>query len=201
MKMARLSWQGIGADRKPHGVGILLGVLIALMAFAIACGGSSNGSSSSDSQFVQVIETDVVYTLDDLKAIGYKVSKTYDVTGLTDASEAYYGFWRRSASNDPTDYEVRIYPSHALAVSSGTAQVQEATGEDAVLDRTQSTWPEGIGDRRRVVGPGASQATGQPRYPDYVIFGNLVALCEGRNLEDAQDRCDDLVAALRSLGS
>ncbi len=75
------------------------------------------------------------------------------------------------------------------------------TGDDAVLDRSVSTWPEGLSDRRRVVGPGASQASGQPRYPNYVILGNLVILCEGRNLEDAQDECDEIVSALQLSGS
>ena len=175
----------------------IIGLLI-LPVLTSACGGSSaDGPGSSGGEFVQVIDNGAVYTLADVKSIGYRVSKTYDVAGLTGATDAYYGFWRPTPNSDPGDFEVRIYPSHTEAVGSGTAQAEEMTGDDAVLDRAVSSWPEGINDRRRVVGPGASQATGRPRYPDYVIVGNLVVLCEGINLEHARELCEAFVAALR----
>lgn len=183
--------------RKLRRIHLSLALLTAVLAVTVACGGSSDGSGLNNNEFVQVIASDTIYTLADLEGIEYKVSKTYDVEGLVDATDAYYGFWRDSANSAPVDYEVRIYASHTQAVESGTAQAEEATGDDAVLDRSISSWPEGINDRRRVVGPGASQASGQPRYLDYVILGNLVILCEGRNLEDARDQCGEIVSALQ----
>lgn len=187
--------------RNPRKIHLSLAILILVLVATVACGGSSNGSDSSSSEFVRITDSSTIYSLDDLETIEYKVSKTYDVEGLISATAAYYGFWRDSSGSDPTDYEVRVYGSQSEAVESGTAQAEEATGDDAVLDRNLSSWPEGINDRRRVVGPGASQAAGQPRYPDYVILGNLVILCEGRNLEDAQDQCGEIVSALQSSGS
>ncbi len=169
---------------------LVLVVLILIMA----CGGSGSDSSS---EFVRVSDSEATYSIDDLLAIDYKVSKTYDVAGLTEADAAYYGFWRSSSSSDPFDYEVRVYPSHAVAISAGTSQAEEVTGDDAVLDRSLSSWPEGINDRRKVVGPGASRSSAQPRYADFVIFGNLVMLCEGRNLEHAREQCTGIVDALR----
>ncbi len=169
-------------------------LILIIIISAVACGGS-DGDSSQD--FVRVIESEKTYSLDDLSAIGYRDAKSYDVNGLVGASAAYYGFWRVDSSADPVDYEIRVYPSHTVAVESGTAQAEEVTGEDAVLNRDLSSWPEGLSDRRKVVGPGASQGSGQPRYEDYVILGNLVILCDGLNLEHAQEQCTNIVNALR----
>ncbi len=174
-----------------------LAVLMAALAFATGCGTDSSSDGGESDGFVQVSDSGETYALSDLQAIGYKTSKTYDVDGLNDASEAYYGFWQSPSANGPVDYEVRIYPSHALAVSSGTAQAEEVVGDDAILISTNSTWPEGLTDRRVIVG-GGSRGRSAPRYSDYVIVGNLVVLCQGRSEEQSQERCDDLVTALRS---
>lgn len=173
-----------------------LSLIFILVTLLLGCGGSTNSGSQLENEFKQVIGTDTVYSVANLENIGYKVSKSYDVEGLVGSLAAYYGFWQPPSSNSPVDFEVRVYESHDVAVASGTAQAEEATGDDAVLDRAESSWPEGLTDRRRVVGPGASQGTGQPRYPDYVIVGNLVVLCEGRNLEHARQLCAEFVAAL-----
>ena len=171
------------------------GILIALLA---ACGGSSSGDSDTpDVEYQRVITTDKTFTIADVKALGYKAAKSYDVTELPDASGAYYGFWTPTEKTSPVDFEVRVYPTHDIAVTSGTALADEGSGDDAVLNSSKATWDEGLLDRRRVVGPGASQGTGVPRYQDYMILGNIIVLCEGLNTQDAQENCTKMETALR----
>lgn len=195
-RFCHLGWRSNGGDQNRLRVQFSLFSLALALAMAITCGTDSNGSSAGGGGFAQVNETIAVYSIEDIEAIGYKVSKTYDVEGLVGATAAYYGFWQSGGESDPVDFEIRIYPSHEIAVGSGTEQAKEVTGENAVLDRLESSWPEGLTERRRIVG-GSGRGGSFPRYSDYVILGNLVALCQGRNPEHSQERCDDLVNALR----
>lgn len=141
------------------------------------------------------------YTTEDLAAIGLKVSKKYDVTGLPGAVSAIYGFWRPPDGN-PVDYEVRIYASHQEAVQLGVAHADEATGEDAVLVVDKATWRADVPERRtvfRIVGAGDTGGL-RARYPDYFIRSNVIILCGGANAVDAQSHCRAILAALDAVG-
>lgn len=161
------------------------------------CGGASDGNDTPEA-FQQV--TDHVTTFDQshLEAIGFRVSREYDLDGLEGATAAIYGFWR-IPGGDPVDFEIRFYPSHSDAVSLGTALADEGSGADAVLDPDDANYDEGIRDRRMIIGQGTGgggrSGTG-PRYGDYAIYGNIVMLCQGAAVEQALDRCGILAGAL-----
>ena len=90
----------------------------------VACG--SDSSETQKKGFQQLTETDRSYTIDDLVAVGFKRSKTFDVEGLPEAVSAHYGFW----GPDPysrMEFEARFYGSHADAVAFG-APMAEALG-------------------------------------------------------------------------
>lgn len=163
----------------------------------VSCGG---GDSNSDegAAFQQVTDTGTVYTQGHLSAMGYRVSREYKLDGLPGATAALYGFWK-IPSGDPIDFEVRIYPTHADAVSLGTALAEEGSGTDAVLDADDAQYDEGIRDRRMIIGQGTGgggrSGTG-PRYGDYAIYGNIVMLCQGAVVEQALDRCRQFAEAL-----
>ncbi len=174
--------------------------LFVLSALALAAGCGTDDSEDTSPEFAQVVASETTYGLADVEAVGYKVSKSYDVEGLIGATEAHYGFWQNPTVGGPVDYEVRVYPSHSVAVESGTTQAEEVTGEDALLTSNNSTWSEGLSDRRVIVG-GGSRGRSAARYGDYVILGNLIVLCQGRSADQSQERCDDLVTAIRTTGS
>lgn len=182
--------------------------LVLLLAAAVsiavvACGGDSGGSGGNAFQQVKPFET--VLTIDDLKAIGFKASKSYDIEGLTDAVDAWLGFWG-PGGKDRKDYEVRFYPSHDVAVSSGTAQAIEGTGDEFEASRRNPTWESGVKDRWRARGvtdvssAGSQQAPG-PSYLDYAIFGNIILLCEGLSGEQSLETCEALEDALSEAGA
>jgi len=169
---------------------------IFIIAILISCG----ESESSENELVIITSSEKIYTFDDLKEIGFKKNREYDIEELPGATEAYFGFWgiKRSESKD---YEIRFYSSHSDAVNLGENLAIEVSGNDAVIAKDETSWKEGSKDRRQV-GGGVDkgslglQATGIfPKYGNYIIYGNMIILCEGQE-GIALETCWDLINAL-----
>ena len=138
-------------------------------------------------------------TLADLQSIDFKKGKTFDVEGLEAATEAYYGFWGKDPYNR-LEFEARFYVSHADAVEFGTGPAQNRVGRDAKLTRDEGYWEEGMKEARqctRAAGGDSSDCT-VSRYGDFVIYGNLVLICQGRDSATALETCDELLTALEA---
>ena len=170
-------------------------VFVAIAAMALA----ACGSGEPDAPLWRVIDDARIFTIDDLRAAGMKASKQYDVSELPGGVDAWYGFIRDATG--PKDVEVRFYASHADAVSLGTELADEASGDDALVDEDTATWVVGVRDRvRRASGGTADLAawSGQrrPNYADFVIFGNMVLMCQGDEPEQSVVLCHELIAAL-----
>tara|TARA_Y100001947_G_C10169391_1_gene231685 strand:- start:30 stop:611 length:582 start_codon:yes stop_codon:yes gene_type:complete len=172
-------------------INVVLVVMVLMMA---GCG----SDASLDEGFVQIRTAPDNYTVDDLKAFGFKTSKHYDVEGLPDGLDAWKGFWGLDPY-DRHDYEIRFYASHDLAVSSGKPIAIESTGEEFEASRETQTWTEGLKDRWQAQGVtdisgGASrQSKPRPTYPNWAILGNMVILCDGLDSEQALIRCSELI--------
>ena len=141
---------------------------IIILAFLLI---SCSGDSEKDSE-VDIFDgryDSKVFTKDSFNELEFKFSKEYDVSELPDAIEAHYGFWKRR------EFEIRFYPSNQMAKSSGTFYAEEATGEDAIIKKSDATWKEGIKDRMTSGAFGNKKNT--PKYLDYVILGNMIVLC------------------------
>lgn len=167
-----------------------------IVVLLISCG----ESESNQKQLEIITATEKIYSFEDLTNMGFKKNREYDVEELTGASEAYFGFWgiKRSESKD---YEIRFYSSHSDAVNLGENLAIEVSGNDAIIAKDETTWKEGNKDRRQV-GGGVDkgslglQATGIfPKYGNYIIYGNMVILCEGQE-GIALETCWDLINAL-----
>ncbi|MBT4124784.1 MAG: hypothetical protein HOJ22_03455 [Chloroflexi bacterium] len=184
---------------KKTGSKLVVFVMIsALMAIVLGCGGSSSDKPTA-ATLVKISDFERVLTLDDIKSTGWKKGKTYDVEGLDGAEEAYVGFWTPPGLGS-LNYEIRIYPSHQVAVEKGTPFAQDASGDGASLNAEDAMWDEGVRDRRIIVG-GGSRGSQNPRYGDFVILGNVVILCEGRTSEHSLDQCAPFVALIRGEGA
>ena len=153
---------------------------------------SSEDTSSQGSQLQVVTNSEKVFSIDDFYNLGFKRNRSYDVTELEGASDAVLGFWGEKKSDSKT-YEIRIYDSHENAISLGESFAKEVTGNDAVIKSSQSSWKEGLKDRRKSGGPSSSGDSGTfPRYGNYAIHGNVIMLCEGAE-EIALKNCWDLI--------
>ena len=177
------------------------GIATGLLLFTFfACGTDSDESSASKSNELlqRITPSERLFTHEDVDGTGFKTAKEYDVEGLTGATDVLFGFWRPDGS-EAKEYEIRFYPSHDVAVESGTAFAEEATGDDAILDKDEATWKEGIKDRRYFfAGPIGTHGSGgvKAKYGGYVIYGNMIMLCEGANAAHSLDRCGALLTTM-----
>ena len=184
----------------PRTIFVSFFLLATLFPILTILGCTSNSKVGELKSSVTKIENiDRVLTIDDLENAGWKRGKTYDVDGLTGADAAYLGFWTPPGLNS-LNYEIRVYPDHKSAVEQGTAFAEDASGANASLSSNNALWSEGVRDRRMIVG-GGSRGSQNPRYGDYMIFGNLVILCEGRTSEHALEQCAPLISLLRGNGA
>ena len=194
--------------------------LLSIVALTIACGsadtndddtgGSPGGDapaaaveeSQSGPPGVEIVSTDAVYTEDDLiNTPNFKKSKNYKIEGLDEATAAIYGFF----GPDPYDrqeFEARFYADHETAITVGVDFANEATGPDAVIAKDIQRWDEGLVQRRACSGnTRGSHHSGKcdnAKYGDYVVAGNLVLLCQGKDSETSLNNCNDLIEALQS---
>ncbi len=175
-----------------------IAALALLLSVAISCGSDTTGIGED----VPVVETESetgifdrsdILSGDDLVALGLKSGKTYDVETLPGGVEARLLFWRILGT--AVEYEARFYESHADAVELGTAPAEEGSGEDAVLDVDKAEYKEGVKDRRAIFD---FRGTIKPKYGAYAIYANMVLLCEGRDEEEAWNRCTALIEALEN---
>ncbi|MBT3995541.1 MAG: hypothetical protein HOF01_07050 [Chloroflexi bacterium] len=142
-------------------------------------------------------DTERKYTIADLVAVGFKKSKTYDVKELAEASSAHYGFYGIDPYNR-LDYEARFYFSHASAKSAGVEFANHATGAGASLYEDDQTWTEGLTERRRCDSNGGHHVgrCGFPKYFDYVVAGNMVLMCQGKETLESLSACADLLRVI-----
>jgi len=171
----------------------------------VACGGETEGAAGegeqeAEFQYQHITPLDRTLTIDDLKAVGYKQSKTYDVAELPEAENAYFGFFGLDPYNR-FDYEARFYETHEAAIEHGTWWAEQRIGEDAPLSEKDAPWKQGIKDARSCKGDLASgpashgiQACTSPKYFEFGIYGNMILFCQGQDSVEATENCRLLLA-------
>ncbi len=173
-------------------------VLIFGLMTAYACGDApapQNSQQTDDAEpTAQVIKpSDRILQTSDLEATGLKHSKNYKTEGLPGSTQVSLFFWK--IDDTPIQYEIRFYPSHDEAVSSGLSYALEGAGPDAIIDPDFASYTEGLRDRRTIV---HTRGSPSPRYGDFVIYGNIIALCEGRDTAQGAERCAHLLNAIQN---
>ena len=167
---------------------ILVIVVVAITIFGSAC---LTGADGSEGTFAKINADPTVRDLSSFDEAPFKLGKEYDVSDLPLATSAYMGYFTPSGT-EPVQYELRIYPDHSSAVESGIGYVEEVTGVDALLRSVDVRWEEGTKDRR---GGGFHRGGLTPLYSDYVVIGNVIILCEGRDSTQSLSRCEALLLA------
>ena len=158
-----------------------------MLVVATACGSSPD---SANEIVAKITPSETIFSLESLTDVGFKKGKTFDVEGLTGAITAYLGYWGLDAY-DRKNYEARFYPSHADAVEFGTIFADERTGPDAVIKTGETMWEEGAKDARactRSAG-GDSSNCRISKYGDYIIYGNMILICQGRDSTTSLEQC------------
>ena len=143
--------------------------LILIFLFIFTGCSSSQSSQNIQSDIFDGTYDDIIFSKASFDGLEFKFSKNYDVSELPDALEAHYGFFQRR------EFEIRFYPSNEIAKSSGIFFAEEATGEDAIIKKSDASWKEGIKDR--MISGVFGNKKNSPKYMDYVILGNMIVLC------------------------
>ncbi len=175
----------------------LLLSFLAVVSLVISACGTDASPAAEPTSGPTVLAPERLLTLDDFTAVGFKKSKTFDVAGLENAESAYYGFYG-SDPYDRAEYEARFYRTHADALAFGVGPAEERSGKDAILKSDQAGWDEGLTEARactRSAG-GDSSNCRISRYGGYVIYGNVVLVCQGRSALESRNTCDELLAQI-----
>lgn len=161
-------------------------LVLAAVIFVIGCGSASDelgDGGDSEAAVAAVDENAVVtigdraelrastrpgsvFTVDDFIEAGWKKNKEWPLDTLPEATGAYFGFYNRK------DIEIRVYPSHDVAMAAGRDSAETAIGTEKLSGR----------------GAGFSSVT---LYGAYVIAGNTVMLCE-ISVTDCTDLLDQI---------
>jgi len=164
----------------------------------LACSGSGNGSSGNmddiiETAFPKTSNSGRILSIDDLKTVGFKVRKQYkEVDFLPPLNESWHGMFNKM------DYEIRFYSSHEDASGQGVVDAEIVTGKDGIVTG-DVPWEDGAKDRRR-----CSRPPGQPhsgcnytsKYGDFVIYENVIAMCEGKDKLESRETCSSLLSLL-----
>ncbi len=148
----------------------LLAIIAMTLLTLFACGSddaatpaaSDSGAAAGDTGAAAVDEElakvstitliDQTFTFDDYVAAGWKKSKQFPTDTVPGSEDIWYGFFNQK------DIEVRVYENHQDALDFGVEPAEAAISKNP--GQTDYLIP--------VVN----------RYPAYVVFGNLVMLCE-----------------------
>ena len=155
-------------------------------------------SMAEEFMFEQVVDNGKIYTSKDFFDSGFQEYKEYNVSKLTGATEAWYGYWGSDEDNVKY-YELRFYPDHMTAINEGTSFAKNVTGKDAKLNRKEAMWRVGLSDRRVLKAPKINLRTGEevaPKYYEYMIYSNLILLCQGWDSEESINNCKNLLDLL-----
>ena len=177
---------------------LFIGAIALLMFSACGTGDANAAGSKSEGPIARVNPTERMYVIQDLVDAGFKDSKSYDVEELPGAVEVHYGLYGAN-TNSKNEYEVRFFASHQDAIALGVEYVEEAVGEDAVLLKSTQRWDEGIRERRACAGGTGHQVgtCANPKYFDYIIVGNMILMCPGRDSARSLETCAELMAVVR----
>jgi hypothetical protein len=96
------------------------------------------------------------------------------------------------------DYELRFYTNHLDVLNQGKVDALLVTGKEGIVTG-DVPWEDGEKDRRR-----CSRPPGQPhsgcnytsKYGDFVIFENVVVMCEGKDKLESRNACSNLLSSL-----
>ena len=200
---------------------LFLTTLLTVNMLIFSCGGSEDPETgvSSDIVFEQIEDHSKVLSIDDFESIGFKSVRSVKQDKLMDGMiNAYYGFRKVPikdwAGKDIVDYELRFFESHQEAIAKGERSADLRTGENAQLRKNDASdpnathpiaadWPELLKDAREcqgnIVGSHHAGLCMSPRYAEFKIFGNVIILGQGGDLEESYEHIGFIVDALKGV--
>lgn len=160
-----------------------------------ACGSETSGEGSQSMDKIieetmpKISQPSSSFSINNFKDIKFKPLKEYkNIEEIQGLKEAWHGVFQKS------DYEIRFYNSHEDANNFGVQDANLVTGESGLVTG-DVPWEEGAKDRRR-----CSRPPGQPhsgcnytsKYGDFIVIGNVILMCEGKDVLESREVCRKL---------
>lgn len=165
-------------------------IALILLTIVVACG-VENSSNADNISIEKVTNSGKIFSIEDLKKIGFKQNHEYKVKDLPSAVSAYFGFMKNDLG-EPEDYEIRFYPTHSDAVQNGTRYANNITGEDGCIKKECSLWTENLKQRIQMHDLG----TLHPKYMNYIVYDNFILMCPGYTESEALIKCTIVIEKL-----
>ena len=166
-------------------------ILLKTLIFILIISCSSNQETTED-YIDQISNSNKILDINLFISKGFKEVKNYDVYDLDRAVSAHYG-WLKDSLEKPRDYELRFYENHSSALGS-ISIIEEVIGKDAILASRDVSWKEGNSDRRvNRRGAGSGPGSAKAKYLYYLIYENVVILCEGLDENESIELCNSII--------
>tara|TARA_B100000902_G_scaffold397903_1_gene463038 strand:- start:2870 stop:3445 length:576 start_codon:yes stop_codon:yes gene_type:complete len=165
--------------------------IIFIFIFSCSSGSADSEDDLIEQAFPKITENNYVLSIQDFKDVGFKALREYkSVNELPPLKSAFHGIYKKM------DYELRFYIDHIDASEYGFKDADIVTGKESIVTG-DVPWEDGEKDRRR-----CSRPPGQPhsgcnytsKYGDYVIFGNVIVMCEGKDILESRNTCSNLLS-------
>ena len=165
-------------------------ILLILTVLSFSCSSASDELPGANIE--KISNPNVNLELEDITSLGFKKNKTYKVKDLPEAKSAYYGFLKIPKTKESIDYELRFYENQQKALSIGVEWVEERIGKDARTCGGDSGHGKGYS---LVV---ASSTCNLAKYFDYFVYGNMIILCQGKDIEQSVNNCRFILSKLEN---
>ena len=166
-------------------------ILLKALLFLLIISCNSNQETTED-YIDQITNTNKILDINLFISKGFKEVKNYDVSELDGGISAHFG-WLKDDVNNPRDYELRFYANHSYALKSINI-IKEVIGKNAILASRDVTWKEGNSDRRvNRRGAGSGPGSAKAKYLYYLIYENVVILCEGLDEDESIKLCNSII--------
>ena len=139
----------------------------------------------------KITDSGIIFSIQEIKEIGFKKNHEYKVDDLPGAVSAYFGFIKNDLG-DPEDYEIRFYNNHSDAIELGIKYTDNVTGENGCISKDCALWEEGLKHRIRM----SDLGTLHPKYMSYIVYNNFILMCPGYDEGEALSKCTSIINKL-----
>lgn len=165
-------------------------IFLIIFFFLLSC---SSEESNNSLNLEKIVSPDFNISIDEISIPKMKIGKKYIVDDLPEAIAVSRAIFNKN------DIEIREYKTHEEAIQFGEKFASSVSGKDAIVSGDNVMWKEGAKDRRKCVPRAGNSEAGcdqTPRFGGYIIFGNLIILCEGLSEQESLELCHSFKSSL-----
>ena len=165
-------------------------IFLIIFFFLLSC---SSEESNNNINLEKIVNPEFNISINEISIPKIKLGKKYIVDDLPEAIAVSRAIYNKK------DLEIREYKTHKEAIQLGEEFASRVSGKDAIVSGDNVMWKEGAKDRRKCVPRAGNSAAGcdqTPRFGGYIIFGNLIILCEGLSEQESLELCHSFKSSL-----